>query len=78
MLAARKLPSLGEFEYSSGKSLNKRVHNNMQQFFLLQHPIIELPLQALHYISCIALLSNVFDTISTLPERYRSCKCEPI
>jgi hypothetical protein len=32
----------------------------------------------LHYISCIAVHWALFTTISTLPQRYPVCKCEPI
>ena len=31
----------------------------------------------MHYISCTADSLLLMTTISTLPERYRSCKCEP-
>ena len=48
-----------------------------QLFFHLQHPIIETPYATMHYISCMAASLLLTTTISTLPERYPSCKCEP-
>ena len=76
------LASLGKFflrkiEYSSVKARQKLIARCSQLFFYLQHPIIETPARLMHYISCTTDSLLLMTTISTLPERYRSCKCEP-
>ena len=69
---------LGKIEYNSGKALPNLPLHCAQLFFYLQHPIIELPSMQLHNISCIESGCILCTTISTLPQRYRTCKYEPI
>ena len=69
--------SFGKIEYSSGKARQNPSSTARICFFTYNIRLSKRPTRAMHYISCTADSLLLMTTISTLPERYRSCKCEP-
>ena len=79
---SQKLSSLRNSEYSSGKSHPQPSWPILESQFLTGRRLSKLAktptFMRVHNISCTHELRGLMTTISTLPQRYRSCKSVPI